>query len=126
MSIPIKRISLKSFPMGNCLSFSMTFCKGSKGTKNNKPYFAFPVMDMKKIIEENWGGFSTYFGETGTKKVDWLNRLNEIRNRCFHAVRYRTNPVSPDDMEYLNGCIDRILKVATILKQKGLFYRGGN
>ena len=84
------------------------------------------IMDMKKIIEENWGGFSTYFGETGTKKVDWLNRLNEIRNRCFHAVRYRTNPVSPDDMEYLNGCIDRILKVATILKQKGLFYRGGN
>lgn len=66
----------------------------SKGEIPKEEGFFF--IAYKKIIEENWTLFNPYFetDKKGKKSIDWMQALNDLRNRLSHPMRIRKKPVT--------------------------------
>lgn len=70
------------------------------------------LIDIKEIIVEHWGYFQNEFGDPkhpGKPSFERkFNQLNNIRNLLSHPIRLRTEPITPEDLGFLDSWLEKI------------------
>jgi exopolyphosphatase/pppGpp-phosphohydrolase len=86
-----------------------------------RPFQAFiELLHYQHIIEEQWSLFEEGFKAIGhTRKsnaVKWIGRLNDLRKASAHATRRQYQSFSDDDVSFLEGIRQRVVRLAHALK----------